>query len=139
MNAVSLRGAIVEMPPGPFQHIITGVIMPEGDIFTCPACGATLSPASAGAEEKCPYCGNIVVVPPGLRAADSTGAAVQLDPGESGPAAAVSLSPAAGAWLTRGIWIFVILMVLSIVVPVACSLCGVFGALGGALAPLFVK
>ncbi len=41
--------------------------MAEGQLFKCPSCGSTLSPQSDAAEIKCPYCGNLVIVPEGLR------------------------------------------------------------------------
>ncbi len=37
------------------------------EVFNCPSCSAPLQPNGAAATVQCPYCGESVVVPPGLR------------------------------------------------------------------------
>jgi DNA-directed RNA polymerase subunit RPC12/RpoP len=143
--------------------------MAEGMLFECPSCGSPLSPQGALAQIKCPYCGNNVIVPPELRAAEpvaqeganpisivmnESGTSIQvadlsaLQPrpinmvlGESSLARVPSIlvPPAANHWSNTGIWAFVIFIIVVAVLPVACSLCGVFGSVAGSLVPFFTK
>ena len=95
--------------------------MAEGNLFNCPTCGSSLTPQPNETQVKCAYCGNKVVIPEHLRETK------------------VQVSPETTRWIKIGIWGFIILMIITIVVPLVCSICGVFGGLAGALAPLFVK
>lgn len=106
--------------------------MPEGEVFECPNCGAPLVATGAESQLKCSYCGSTVIVPPELRTQSS--AAVLA--GDLVPAIEtnVVVSPQTSRWIKTGIWAFVILMVLTVVIPLVCSLCGVFAGLAGAVA-----
>ena len=95
--------------------------MPEGNLFNCPSCGGSLTPQPNQNQVKCPYCGNQVILPEHLRETR------------------VEVSPSTKRCIKIAIWAFAILMIVSIVVPLICSVCGVFGGLAGALAPFFVK
>jgi len=88
--------------------------------FQCPNCGSALEPQGSAAEIKCGYCGNIVIVPEELRA--------PLPITE-----AIGVSPQTTRWVKIGIWSFVALMVLSVVLPLVCSLLGIFGSICGVL------
>ena len=100
--------------------------MAEAKSFNCPSCGSSLTPEGSAAEIKCPYCGSTVVVPPDLRAPLPI-------------AEAVGVSPETSRWIKIGIWGFVILMVLTFVLPLVCGVCGSFAGILGAFAPFFVK
>lgn len=100
--------------------------MADAKTFNCPTCGSSLSPQGSQAEIKCPYCGNTVIVPEGLR-----------DPLPIGQA--IGISSQTTRWIKIGIWGFVILMVLTFVVPLVCSLCGMLLGIFGAAVPFFVK
>lgn len=141
--------------------------MSEGKIFECPSCGSSLSPEGSHVQVKCPYCGNIVIVPPELREAESRGPSVtpiNITMGESGTSiqmpdfsgmqsnpinvvlgetqlAGISgpMIAATTQWTKWAIWIFVIVMIFSVVVPIVCSLLGVFGAFGGIVLPFFLR
>ena len=41
--------------------------MSEASTFNCPKCGAALTATGSAPEMQCPYCGNTVIVPEGLR------------------------------------------------------------------------
>lgn len=143
--------------------------MSEGKLLHCPTCGSSLKLQAGLADIKCEYCGNNVIVPPELRQANPAGApganpihivmndsgtsiqmadlsafqprAMNISVGESGLAGSTSptLSPAASRWLKFGIWMFVIMMVASFILPIVCSVLGIFGGMAGALLPFFLK
>lgn len=46
--------------------------MPEGKLFNCPTCGSALSAQGSAVQIKCPYCGNMVIVPEDLRTPSDT-------------------------------------------------------------------
>jgi hypothetical protein len=52
---------------------------------------------------------------------------------------AVGVSPETSRWIKIGIGGFVILMVLTVVLPLVCSLCGGLVGMIGAFVPFFVK
>jgi predicted RNA-binding Zn-ribbon protein involved in translation (DUF1610 family) len=95
--------------------------MPEGKLFNCPSCGAALESQANRTEIKCPYCGNTVGIPQELRQT------------------AITASPATTRWIKIGIWMFVILMIVTFVLPFVCSICGVLAGMIGAFVPFFVK
>ncbi len=113
-------------------------------------------PQGDQAEIKCPYCGTTVIVPPELRPVDSasiqtvnpinivmndSGTSIQLTDLSAFQTAPMNIAvPSATArWVKIGIWSFVVLMVVTFVVPFACSMCGIFGGFAGAVVPFFVK
>ena len=100
--------------------------MSEAKTFQCPNCGAALEPRASAAKIKCGYCGNTVIVPAELR-----------DP--LPVSEAIGVSPQTTRWIKIGIWGFVILMVLTVVLPLVCSLCGGLVGIFGAFVPFFVK
>jgi len=51
----------------------------------------------------------------------------------------IAVSPTTTRWMKIGIWSFVVLMVVTFVVPFACSICGIFGGVAGGILPFFVK
>lgn len=142
--------------------------MSEGKLFQCPSCGSTLSPEGSHAQVKCPYCGSIVIVPPELREVEpgsaqpvtpinimmgQSGTSIQMPDmaglqskpinvvlgetelaGISGPMIAATTQ-----WTKWAIWIFVLVMIFSVVVPLVCSLLGVMGAFGGIMLPFFLR
>lgn len=95
--------------------------MPVGQEFSCPSCGGSLNPQGSAAQITCGYCGKTVIVPEELRA-----------PAEV-------LTPENKKLIKYAIWGFVIFIVVTTLVPLICSLCGVFGGLAGAFVPFFVK
>lgn len=127
-------------------------------MFQCPSCGSSLSPEGNHAQIKCPYCGNTVIVPPELREPEPVGiggaSPINIVVGESG--ASFQMPESFGAqskpinvvlgetqiaglsnpmlpatqWMRTAIWIFVIVMIVSTVVPVVCSLLGFLARLG---------
>lgn len=99
--------------------------MAEAKTFQCPKCGSTLAPQGTAAEITCGYCGSTVIVPEELR-----------DPLPIGEA--IGISPDTTKWIKYGIWGFVILMVLTVVIPLVCSLCGAFVGIFGAFVPFLV-
>ena len=143
--------------------------MPDGKLFACPSCGSSLTPEGNQVQVKCPYCGSTVTVPLELRQTPSastsginpisivlneSGTSIQvanlsasqskpinLVLGESQLAAPtdLSLSPATSRWIKIGIWAFVIIMILSFVLPLICSVFGIFAAIGGSFLSFFLK
>ena len=143
--------------------------MPEGKVFNCPTCGSSLTAQGAQAEIKCPYCGNTVIVPAAFRPPDQasgqpanpihivvndTGTSIQVSDlgafqsppvnvtfGESGlPGMTnVVVSPNSSRWLKFGIGAFVALIVLSVVLPLVCSFCGIFGGAAASILPFVMK
>lgn len=131
--------------------------MAEGNLIKCPTCGSSLAPDGHQANIQCPYCGNTVMVPAEFRQADAGGAAgssplnivvndagttiqvsdlaalqresmkMALGSGMAGPTS-VNLPSAVNRWIKISIWAFVIIMVVSIVVPLLCSFLGIFAA-----------
>ncbi len=132
--------------------------MAEGNLFKCPTCGSSLAPDVHQAHIQCPYCGNNVMVPAEFRQVDAGGAAgaspinivmndagttiqvsdlaalqresMNMALGGTGMAAptSVELPSAVNRWVKISIWAFVIIMVVSIVVPLICSFLGIFAA-----------
>jgi hypothetical protein len=51
----------------------------------------------------------------------------------------IAVSSATTRWMKIGIWSFVVLMIVTFVVPFACSMCGIFGGFASAAVPFFVK
>lgn len=143
--------------------------MPEGKVFNCPTCGSSLTAQGAQGEIKCPYCGNTVIVPAALRQPDpargqtaspisivmsDSGTSIQVNDlsafqpppvnvvlGDSGLAGQtnVVVSPTTGRWMKWGIWAFVAIMVLSVVLPLVCSFCGIFGGAAASILPFVMK
>ncbi len=120
--------------------------MSEGKIFTCPTCGGSLSLDNAGSQVECPYCGNMVVVPKELRAPEAQAApdstpitiavndvATYIPMGDPLPMAQVN------RWLKWGIWAFVAFIILTVIIPVVCSVIGILLGVGGAFLPFFIK
>jgi hypothetical protein len=64
--------------------------MPEGKLFNCPSCGASLKIEGDAAQIQCAYCGNMVVVPEELR---SRRAAVRIAGSTPQPASGASKVP----------------------------------------------
>lgn len=143
--------------------------MAEGKLFKCPTCGSSLAPDGNQANIKCEYCGNNVIVPPELRQADpvnqpgsspisivmNDGAtSIQMpggmafqpkgmnivldDPNLSSPAN-ITLPSSVNRWIKFSIWMFVIITIVSVVIPLVCSFFGIFGAMAGAFLPFFLK
>ena len=100
--------------------------MAEGKIFSCPSCGSALRPQGSQSEIRCAYCGNSVIVPKALREPLPLGQAI-------------GISPETKRWVKWSIWGFVILMVLTFVIPLVCSLCAALVGIFGSLVPFFVK
>ncbi|MGB8648957.1 MAG: hypothetical protein WCF84_27220 [Anaerolineae bacterium] len=141
--------------------------MSEGKLFNCPSCGASLSLDNIGNQTRCPYCGNAVVVPPELRPTEHTytpapinivlndgATSIQLGDLPASPPNPINLtlnepalmgainplsSPQAGRWIKIGIWVFVGFIVLTVVIPLLCSVCGIVAGIGGAFLPSFIK
>jgi DNA-directed RNA polymerase subunit RPC12/RpoP len=100
--------------------------MTEVKTFNCPSCGAAVVPAGSAAEIACQYCGRTMIVPEELRAPVPIGEAI-------------GVSPSTTRWVKIGVWGFVILMIVSFVLPFVCSLCGVVGSLAGVFVPFLTK
>ena len=98
-----------------------GARMAEGKLFNCPSCGAALEPQVNQAAINCGYCGNTVSIPEELRKT------------------VVTVSPEARRWIKISIWGFVILMVITLVVPFLCSMCAMIAGIGGSVLPFFIK
>lgn len=143
--------------------------MAEGKLFKCPTCGSSLSTEGDQAEVKCQYCGNKVIVPAEFRQAQLPGtlgaspihivmsesgtsinvadlAALQpksmnIVVGESAMAGPtkIELPASTNRWLKITIWAFVIITVISVVVPLLCSFLGIFAGLAGSLLPFFLR
>jgi DNA-directed RNA polymerase subunit RPC12/RpoP len=143
--------------------------MAEGRLFKCPTCGSSLSPEGAQAEVKCQYCGNKVIVPSEFRQAHPPGALganpINIVMNESGTSINVAdlaalqptsmnivlgesamvgptnieLPASTNRWLRITIWAFVIIMVVSVVVPLLCSFLGIFAGLAGSFLPFLLK
>ncbi len=122
--------------------------MPVGQVFKCPSCGGSLTLENDGAAQvECPYCGSMVTVPPELRQAAAP------EPSQV-PVTVVmndlrtQLDVAAGVppefnqfnrWLKVGIWALTAFIILTVVIPVVCSVLGVMVGVGGAFLPFFLK
>ena len=136
--------------------------MAEGKIFNCPSCGSSLSPEGNQSEIKCPYCGNTVIVPPELREHASSGKSINIIIGESGASVQMPdysasspirvtmneqpidisnltqntlASDSTKRWVRIGVWVFVAFIILTVVVPLACSLLGI----AAAFVPFFIR
>lgn len=95
--------------------------MAETIDFDCPSCGAALKPQGNAAQIKCDYCGSSVIVPENLR--DST----------------IVVSPEAARWGKYVVWGLIAFIVVTFVLPFACSICATLVGLAGAFVPFFVK
>ncbi|MBI5031382.1 MAG: hypothetical protein HZB51_12705 [Chloroflexi bacterium] len=95
--------------------------MAEVKRFNCPSCGAALELQVNENALNCAYCGSTVSIPQELRET------------------AVTVSPEARRWIKISIWGFVILMIITFVVPFLCSMCAMIAGIGGSVLPFFLK
>ncbi len=122
--------------------------MAEGKIFTCPTCGGSLSLENAGSQVECPYCGNMVTVPRELRSAEARPEPAPVPVGVLVNGIQDQLNVASGIpqtvtevnrWLKWGIWALVAFIILTVVIPLVCTVLGLAVGLGGAFLPFFLK
>jgi LSD1 subclass zinc finger protein len=126
--------------------------MPDVKTFNCPSCGSSLSAQGGAAEIKCQYCGNTVVVPEQLRAPSpstitihtnsSMAEGIKIDLNASNADWSPNLTNINlttpfqpwSKWLKVSVWAFVILIIVTTVVPILCAFLG----MGAAFLPFFL-